>query len=68
MLKKETKLVSVRVPLDIAEWIQSRATNNVRTVSGEIVSIIKDCRNCERNKIAPVVAATGTQALKSITN
>ena len=68
MLKKETKLVSVRVPLDIAEWIQSRATNNVRTVSGEIVSIIKDCRNRECNKIAPVVAATGTQALKSITN
>ncbi|WAJ26271.1 Arc family DNA-binding protein [Antarcticirhabdus aurantiaca] len=42
--------ISVRIPHEVKDWLKSRAEENSRTVSGEILALLKAARQAEGSK------------------
>ncbi|MEC5291366.1 Arc family DNA-binding protein [Aurantimonas sp. C2-6-R+9] len=39
--------ISVRIPAEVKDWLKSRAEENSRTVSGELLAILKATKQAE---------------------
>ena len=53
----ETCQIFARLPLDLKTWLQHRAIDNVRSVNGELVHILKQARAQEQPKGSPVMTS-----------
>ena len=42
--------ISVRIPQDVKDWVKARADENCRTVSGEIVALLKGTKQADDAK------------------
>lgn len=42
--------ISLRIPQDVKDWLKSRANENCRTVSGEILSQLKTAKLADEAK------------------
>lgn len=40
----ETKMVSIRMPFDLYQWLEDQAKNQHRSMTGQIVSILEAAR------------------------
>lgn len=44
--------ISVRIPLDMKEWLKARAIENSRSMNGEILALLKATKQAEQNEAA----------------
>lgn len=50
--KKQSHNVNVRMTTEMLAWIVCKASDNDRTVSGEVRNIVKNAQNNENNSVA----------------
>ncbi len=49
---QETCQILARLPLDLKQWLQHRAIDNVRSANSELVYILKRVRDQELTQVA----------------
>lgn len=48
----DTCQILARLPLDLKQWLQHRAIDNVRSANSELVHILKQARDQDQNRAA----------------
>lgn len=49
---QDTCQILARLPLDLKQWLQHRAIDNVRSANSELVHILKQARDQEQPQVA----------------
>lgn len=57
-MEKKDQPISVRIPIDIYEWVQRVATANDRSINGQIVHLLRQAKASDKEAAAGVDPAT----------